>query len=614
MRPPAARWRRLALAGIAGLALAASMPGILSAHPLGNFTINHYAGLRVGLTSVALDYVLDMAEIPTFQERQRIDTNADGTVDAAEIEAERLTACARTAPQLALIAAGTTLELRPTAAGLSFPKGSSGLETMRLVCEFTAALPVPLAGLTTITYRDDTWNQRIGWREIVAIGDGTTVTATDAPGSISSDRLTSYPQGLLATPLAMERATLSVAPGGPAAAAFTAPDATLLPGAGTPPPSEPVATSAPSPAPGSSGAVAPVSSAAPPSAGSTSAPVASAPAPKPVVQIGAIPGGVTEQLSDLLEVRDLTPIAILGSLLVAAFLGALHAVSPGHGKTVMAAYLVGSRGSARHALALGVTVTISHTLGVLALALVTLFASNIIPPERLYPILGLASGGLVVGIGLWLLRGRWQIWSRTRADARRHDSLAQDHDHPHGTGHSHELEGASARGGIRVAPTGRPALVYGMAHATAPGFVAPTGASGVSHGRERTPVPGEHSHGGVRHSHLPPSGADLTWRSLFTLGLAGGLVPSASALLLLLGSLAANRPAYGIVLVLAFGMGMAIVLGGVGLLLVYATRFVERVPTGKMGRRVWDLLPVGTAIVVIGAGIYLTSQAVTQVF
>lgn len=134
------------------------------------------------------------------------------------------------------------------------------------------------------------------------------------------------------------------------------------------------------------------------------------------------------------------------------------------------------------------------------------------------------------------------------------------------------------------------------------------------HGHDHPAATGEHSHGGIRHSHLPRSGADLTWRSLFSLGLAGGLVPSASALLLLLGSLAANRPAYGVVLVIAFGAGMAVVLAGVGLLLVYATRFVERVPTGTLGRRLWDVLPVATAIVVIGAGIYLTSQAVTQVF
>jgi ABC-type nickel/cobalt efflux system permease component RcnA len=525
MRPSAARLRRGALASVAAIGLAGTVSGVVTAHPLGNFTINHYAGLRIGTDAIAVDYVLDMAEIPTFQERQRIDTNADGVVDATETEAERLAACPRVAPDLTLTVDGARVGLVAEAAGLSFPLGSSGIETMRLVCEFTATLPAPLAGPATIHYRDDTWSERIGWREVVARGDGVTL-AGSVPVTSASERLTTYPQDLLASPLDVTSATIEVTPGGPAAPAWTIPDALPL---------------------------------------DTAAAATSSPPP-----LGAIPGGVTDEISSLLEARDLSPLALLGSLLVAAFLGALHAVSPGHGKTVMAAYLVGSRGSARHALALGVTVTVSHTLGVLALAVVTLFASSLIPPERLYPVLGLASGALVVGIGLWLLYGRYRIWALNRAHTRAHLATPM----------------------LRTKG-------FGGAHA------------GVDDGAS---PPGEHSHGGIRHTHLPPSGADLTWRSLFSLGLAGGLVPSASALLLLLGSLAANRPAYGIVLVLAFGAGMAVVLGGVGLLLVYATRFAERVPSGTVGRRAWELLPVGTAIVVIGAGIYLTSQAITQVF
>lgn len=545
MRPSAARLHRVALAAVAGVGLAAWVSGTLAAHPLGNFTINHYAGLRIGPSAVNVDYVLDMAEIPTFQERQRIDANADGAVDAAETEAERLVACPRIARDLILSLNGTRLTLTPTAAGLSFPLGSSGVETMRLVCEFTAALAPSLTAPTTIAYRDETWAQRIGWREIVAVGDGVTLHDSTLPHGSPSNRLTTYPQDLLASPLDVGAASLAVVPGGPPAPPFRAADAEPLPGV-------PTGT---------------------PDVGAS-----------PRVQIGAIPGGVTEQISSLLEVRDLTPLALIGSLLVAAFLGALHAVSPGHGKTIVAAYLVGSRGTARHAVALGLTVTVSHTLGVLALAFVTLFAASVIPPERLYPILGVASGGLVVGIGLWLLYGRYRTWRRAR-----------DHDRWHaGSGHAH---GHPADGGRAAQFGGRHSLLAG-------GRSAAPGASAMA----------EHRHGGFRHSHLPPSGGDLTWRSLFSLGLAGGLVPSASALLLLLGSLAANRPGYGIVLVLAFGVGMAVVLGGAGLLLVHASRLIERMPSAAVGRRAWELLPVATAIVVIGAGIYLTSQAIRQVF
>src|SRR4051794_3831327 len=125
----------------------------------------------------------------------------------------------------------------------------------------------------------------------------------------------------------------------------------------------------------------------------------------------------------------------------------------------MAAYLVGSRGSARHALALGATVTVSHTLGVLALALVTLFAANIVPPERLYPILGVGSGVLVIGIGLWLLYGRYRIWRATRAHAAMHagseDEQVDGHVHADGHTDAHAPVPALASG----------ARSYGMAHA-----------------------------------------------------------------------------------------------------------------------------------------------------
>ena len=215
----------------------------------------------------------------------------------------------------------------------------------------------------------------------------------------------------------------------------------------------------------------------------------------------------------------------------------------------------------------------------LALALVALFAAQLIPPERLYPILGFASGATVVGIGLWLLVGRLRIMRRARADARAHaheheaeheheDAHAHGHEHPHPHDHPHESPDAAA---------------------------------------------GEHSHGGIRHTHVPSRG-DLTWRSLFALGLAGGLVPSASALLLLLGSFAANRAGYGLVLVIAFGAGMAIVLAGIGLALVYASRLIERLPRNSSLGRAWELVPLATALVVVVAGLYLTSQSLLVTF
>jgi nickel/cobalt exporter len=279
-----------------------------------------------------------------------------------------------------------------------------------------------------------------------------------------------------------------------------------------------------------------------------------------------MPGGIAEDLAGLIDVSDLNPITLLVALAIAFGLGVVHALSPGHGKTIMAAYLVGGRGSTRQAIGLGLAVAVSHTLGVLALAVLTIAASSVLPPERLYPILGLASGALVVVIGASLL------WSRLRAlrsvAGHRH---SQEGDH----GHSHDCE-------------------HGHSHAH--------------------PHPHSHAHPHPhRHDHDAPAGDGISWRGLIALGLSGGLVPSASALILLLGSIAAGLPAYGLVLVAVFGLGMAVVLGGLGLALVHARRLVERRPSAARLRRLAVPLQVSTAALVVVLGVVLTGQALAQV-
>ena len=508
MRPP-----RLARATLAGTALLLLVPAVALAHPLGNFTINHYAALRIGTTEVDLDVVIDQAEIPTFQERQRIDTNRDGTIDAAETEAERQTACGALANQLSLTVDGGAIALDVTDAGLSFPAGAGGLSTMRLVCEYRAALPAPMIAATTVVFTDASHAERVGWREIVAVGDRVELGDVPSPGASRSARLTAYPADLLATPPDQATLTISAVPGGPPAAPFAARDASSLEAGGA--------------------------TAAPGTAGLTA----------------AVPGGVGDELGKLLGARDLTPPIVALSLLLAAGLGALHAVSPGHGKTVMAAYLVGSRGTARHAIGLGLAVTVSHTLGIVVLAALTLFASDLVPPERLYPILGLASGITVVAIGGWLLLARWRALRAERA----HRS---SHAHAHAHDHDHAPEG--------------------------------------------------HSHGGRHHSH--EASGELRWRNLIALGLAGGLVPSASALILLLGAIALGRPLYGLVLAIAFGVGMALVLSGIGYLLVVAGGRLERWSLVDRLRPAAAVVPWATAVLVLGSGIFLTSQALHTTF
>ncbi|HYL40705.1 MAG TPA: hypothetical protein VET90_05290 [Candidatus Binatus sp.] len=539
-------------AALAGFALAVVVPAMALAHPLGNFTINHYAGLRISTDRIVVDLVIDEAEIPTFQDRQRIDTNGDGTIEPSELEAERVAVCPRLTGGLSLTVDGAPTSLVPVEAGLSFLPGAGGLTTMRIVCQLAAPLGRPIATATRIAFQDSNFGERIGWREIDVAADGVTLTSTDGSQLVASSpslRLTHYPTDLLSRPLSMASIAFSATPGGPALGPWRAPDAMPLPGAN-------VTLLGPAPDTGGAGADS---------------------------LVGSIPGGVGTELSSFVAIggQDLNPLVVLGSLLVALVLGAVHAASPGHGKTIMAAYLVGTRGTARQALGLGLAVTVSHTLGVLILALITLAAASTIPPERLYPVLGVTSSVLVVAIGGRLLvsRARTVLAARRAPGADDHDHQHGPHDEPgHGHGHSHDGSAPSHQG------EGGPSAAAGH----------------------------EHSHGHP-HDHAPAGEGGVSWRSLIALGLSGGLVPSASALILLLASIAAGRVAYGVVLVVAFGAGMAVVLGGLGLLLVHASRLAVRLPGGQHIWARWAGVQVVVAALVVVLGIALTTQALTQV-
>ena len=524
-RRPVTRRARFATTLLAAAA-AFLVPAAVLAHPLGNFTINHFAAVRVAPDRVSLDVVIDRAEIPAFQEQQRLDTDGDGALSAGELAGQAATACGSLVQDLRLSIGGAPANPTLTAAGLTLPPGAGGLPTLRLVCEYEAALAAPIASTTSITFEDRSFAERIGWREIVIIGDGLLIDgrhSADVDAAGSSARLTAYPEDLLAQPLDMRRASAALAPGGSALGPWRAPDADLLVSA----------TGRPG---GGSGTVA-----------------------EPAVA-GTVPGGVAEDLAALVDVADLTPLAVLLSLAVAFGLGIVHALSPGHGKTIMAAYLVGSGGNTRQAIGLGLAVAASHTLGVLALAAITVGASSVVPPERLYPILGVASGALVIAIGGSLLWSRLGALGRERAHARAHARTAAN---------SH----------------------------------APTPEHGHEHGH---PHPHEHSH-------PHETQGVVSWRGMLALGLSGGLVPSASALILLLGSIAAGRVAYGLVLVLGFGAGMAVVLTGIGLLLVHARRLVERRPSTARLRRLALPVQLATASLVVILGVVLTGQALTQV-
>lgn len=535
------------------------LPVAAAAHPLGNFTINHYAGLVIAPDRIDLDIVIDMAEIPAFQERQNMDVDGDGSVADGEAATWAVGACSSLVSKLDLRRDGAVVRLDGGASSVGFPSGAGGLSTLRLECDFSAALVPGIDAPVSITFADTSYTERLGWREIVATGNGTILDTHGLPTTSPSQKLTVYPADMIAIPLDTRKATIDVRldPAGPRAA---------------------------SPSPASV-------------AGSVVGQVATNGLGGQLAE-GAVPGGVAADLPDIFRTTNLTPLVILASLLTALVIGAGHALTPGHGKTLMAAYLVGSRGTAVHAVGLGLSVAVSHTLGIFALAFIVVGAGSVLPPDVVYRVTPVIAGGSIVAIGGWMLfnevrRRRARLASRSIPDAH-----ALAHAQGAGDGHAHEdsHEHVHEHGGEH-------AHDHGSDHVH-----RVEAADAAVH--DHAEMSGEHSHGGVRHSHLPAAGATLSWRGLFVLGLAGGLIPSTSALIILLGSIAAGRPAFGLVLVVAFGLGMAAVMTGVGLAMIVARTRLDRMPSRSSLGRLAAVAPLVASVAVLGLGLVLTWQAV----
>jgi nickel/cobalt transporter (NicO) family protein len=483
--------RRGAVLAALVVTLVAAGAARAAAHPLGNFTVNAYSGLRVGPDRLVVDYVVDLAEIPAFQARQQVDGDHDGRVGGAEAARWRDRECPRLAGGLRARVDGRALPLAVTGSRLTFPEGVGGLETLRLECTLAAPWPAGRQASRTLAYADGNQPGRVGWREITAVGDRTTLEAADVPAASASARLTTYPSDQLSSPLNQRTATLRYHPGGP-----------------------------PAPMRGGRARENPTSR-----------------------------GGVdrvTAAFIGLVGERSRSPGFAVVAVLLAMALGAAHALAPGHGKTVMAAYLVGLRGTLGQAVTIGATVTITHTAGVLLLGLV-LSTTRAVASERVYPWLGLGSGLLLAAVGVGLL-------VRARP--------GHAHPHPHGPGHDH--------------PHG--------------------------HG---------HDHGHGRRAGGPPLGR----RGLVALGLAGGLVPSPSAVVVLLGGIALGRAWFGVALVLAYGLGMAATLTGVGLVLARLRTSMDRrlhLPAGPLLTRLGRLLPAATASVIVLVGLAMAIQGATR--
>jgi len=503
------------------------------AHPLGNFTINHYARIETGTNSITIRTVLDMAEIPAFQQLQLIDTDSDGNYSKAELDTYLEEEAKRYSQGIRLEIDGTQMSVSLLSKEISLPPGVGGLLTLRVECTFSAAMPSATSSqMHRIRFENTNYTERTGWREIIVVpSSGISVFDSTAFGNGISDELRAYPEDQLAAPLDERSAEFS----------FT--------GGITPPGSNALLTR-------------------------EGKPVAAA----------------RDRLAELIAVPEITPQIALIGLLIAAMLGGLHAMSPGHGKTIVGAYLVGSRGTWKHALFLGITVTITHTLGVFALGIITLFASQYVVPEKLFPVLSLASGVIVVVIGLSLFTSRLRSALGITTHHHSHSHHTHDHDHSHGHSHDHDHH----------AQDHDHSHDHSHSHHEHP-----------SHDHDHSHSPLVHSHGGSTHSHMPPGadGSRITWKSLLALGISGGLLPCPSALVVLLSSISLNRVGYGLLLVVAFSLGLAMTLTAVGLLFLYAGRLMKR---PQRGGRLIQFLPVASALVIVLAGLVICYEALRQ--
>ncbi|MFS7878314.1 nickel transporter [Streptomyces asiaticus] len=518
------RWRLAAVGVLLGAVAMVVLPaGSAEAHPLGNFTVNRYDGLVVTPGTLRVDHVEDLAEIPAAQAKPEIDRDGDDALSGRELGAWAARRCASAAEGARLTVDGREVPVRAGRAQARQRPGQAGLPTLRVECRLTAALGD--GERATVAYRPRDIGTGPGWREVTAQGDRMTLTDADVPKTSASHRLIRYPAGQLSSPSDQRSAALKVKAGGPALASAAESDR------------------------------------------------------EDAVGSSVLPRGVdrwTQALTSMVARHDITFGFALTAFATAVLLGAMHALAPGHGKTMMAAAAAaGGRSALRDVLALGASVTVTHTLGVFALGLLVTAGSAAAPSVISW--LGIASGVLVAVAGAGLLRKALRRRRYVRADHHSHD---HDHDHAHSHGHDHDHD-------------------HSHPH----------------------PHPHTHTHDhGDGHTHTHE--VRPTLRGTLLLGFAGGMVPSPSAVIVLVGAAALGQAWFGFVLVVAYGLGLALTLTLAGFTAVrLGVRATERLAARRgSGGRIDRLLvavrrasPVGTAAVVLalGCGLVLRGAATT---
>jgi ABC-type nickel/cobalt efflux system permease component RcnA len=501
------------------------------AHPMGNFSINHYAEITINHDSLEVLYLIDMAEIPTFQDLQGTGISANS--DDSRLQGYLTSKSKEFASGLHVTVDGHNVLLDPVSQNAIFPPGAGGLPTMKFGFLYRGKVACKI-NACSVKYEDVNFSGRAGWKEVVVkAGHNVSLIDSSVPEHDRSAQLTNYPTDLVNSPPQTLEAAITFSSQTVAATSTPQPAAVKL---------KPAKVHSLKHFEGPSKIGAQNAMKVLPASSTTPVKIVVTPNRQ------ATPRSAFTQMIASQKIG--LGIALLAGL-IAVGLGGLHALEPGHGKTIVAAYLVGTRGTARHAFILGMIVTITHTAGVYLLGVVTLYAQRYILPEKLYPFLGVLSGILIAGMGLYLFLQR--LAGGEMAFSHKHGGVSHDH--------VGLLSSTSERGNRRATTTG------GDRAKLQPTRIVPA-------------------------------------RQLLILGITGGIVPCPAALVVLLSAIALHRLFFGLFLIVAFSVGLAVVLIAMGMIAVYAGQLLSRFRTeGPLMQR-W--LPVSSALMITILGTAIT--------
>lgn len=544
-----------------------AFPQLGEAHPMGNFSISHYAAIRIQSGYVEVRYFIDMAEIPTYQEVQTsgiIAQNGDPSLAPYLVQE-----AAALRGGLLLEINGTRVELIATNQSALFTPGAGSLPTMKLGIVYRAMIQNLVPGAAhQIHYVDQNFAGHTGWKEIIVNeGDRVSLINSSAPAVDRSAELSNYPTDLLNSPPQDLEANVS----------FSISPLSAVPDAAPKPDPQRKHTSpdlssrseARLSAPGVD--LPPTVSASVPATMLPSTPRDQDQRSQADQSTSRVPIKLQanqqqtprSKFTELVSGRNVGFWFLFPAALIAASLGALHALEPGHGKTIVAAYLVGSRGTPRHAVLLGLIVTAAHTAGVYLLGVITLYASRWIVPEQLYPWLAVISGLMIAGLASYMLLRAWT-------------GEAADHSHEPGQSHTHWFAFLANRGAAEADVS--------------------VSVANQQQAIERTQALDQSQPSELR-------GESISLRQLLTLGITGGMVPCPAALVVLLSALSLHRVGLGLFLIVAFSLGLAAVLIVIGLLMVYARQIMARWRGDGAVVKRW--LPMASAgfMLILGVGI-----------